>query len=72
LEKFLKSLIFPFIDLDIFDHEALLYLGFVPTLLATLSFFYLPRLKKLILGFFGVLTLMFVAGTSTPVFRLGL
>ena len=70
LEKFLKSLIFPFIDLDIFDHEALLYLGFVPTLLATLSFFYLPRLKKLILGFFGVLTLMFVAGLSTPVFEL--
>lgn len=70
LENFLKSLIFPFIDLDIFDHEALLYLGLIPTLLATLSFFYLPRIKKLILGFFGVLMLMFVAGISTPVFPL--
>ena len=70
LERFLKSLIFPYVDFDNFDHEAFLYFGLVPSTLAILGFFYLPRLKQLVLGFFGILTLLFIAGVSTPLFPL--
>jgi len=70
LKRFVTSLTFPYIDFQNFNHEAFLYLGAVPSILAILGFSKLPLIKKMILGFFGIFTLMFVAGLSTPIFAI--
>lgn len=70
LKRFAVSLLFPYLNLSSFDHESLLYLGMVPSLLSLVGFFYLPRKKKLIFSSLFLLTLAFAAGASTPVFRL--
>jgi len=69
-KKFLIGLIFPYLDFRGFDQESLLYLGFIPSVLAFLGFLHLSKIKKTILMTFGILTLMFVAGLSTPVFKI--
>lgn len=70
LERFLKSLFFPYQDLTVFDHESFLYLGVVPIILAILGFLKLPIKGKFFLGIVGLAALVFVAGTSTPLFEL--
>lgn len=67
-QKLLLSATFPYPILGSLDHEALLYLGLVPTALALVGFWFLPRISKTVLGVFGIFTLIFIAGTSTPVF----
>lgn len=70
LKSFAESLIFPYPNLESFDHESLLYLGIVQIILSIFGFFYLSRIKKIILIIFGIITLLFVAGLSTPIFEL--
>ncbi|MEK7581065.1 MAG: YfhO family protein [Patescibacteria group bacterium] len=69
-KKFVLSLFFPYPIFNSLSHEEFLYLGFSPLLLGTYAFFKLSRGKKLILFMFSVLTLIFIAGTSTPIFEL--
>lgn len=69
-KRLLFSLFFPYPILDTLDHEALLYFGFVPMFLAFIGFIKLPTSKKLAILFFTSLSVLFVAGLSTPVFRL--
>src|SRR3990167_8370018 len=64
LKRFLTSLLFPHFDFQNFDHESILYLGFVPMILALLGFLNLPKLKKIVLIVGVSLTLSFVAGLS--------
>src|SRR3990167_1339133 len=52
------------------DHESFLYLGIVPSLLFLTGFLRLPTIKKVFLISAGVITLLFVAGLSTPIFKL--
>ena len=70
LKRFVSSLVFPYINFDGFDHESFLYLGFIPLLLSILGFFKLPNIKKIVLVLIFIFTLMFVAGLSTPLFKL--
>lgn len=70
IKMFTQSLLFPYKILTDINHEAFLYLGAVPTLLATLGFLKLPAKQKTILILFGSLALLFAAGTSTPLFSL--
>lgn len=69
IKYFLSSLFFPFPYINVLDHEAFLYLGFVPLILATKGFFKLRKNTKIILVVSGLLTLLFVTGTSTPFFK---
>ncbi|MCR4324896.1 MAG: YfhO family protein [Candidatus Curtissbacteria bacterium] len=69
-KKFISSLIFPYTDLGSFDHEELLYFGFVPITLATLGFYFLRGAHKLALTVFGLVSLLFAAGLSTPFFSI--
>lgn len=69
IKYFISSLFFPFFYINDLDHEAFLYLGFVPLILATRGFFKLKKNTKIVLTIFGLLTLLFVAGTSTPFFK---
>src|SRR3990167_11324072 len=52
------------------DHESFLYLGIIPSLLFIVGFLRLPTIKKVFLISAGVITLLFVAGLSTPIFKL--
>lgn len=70
LERFTKSLVFPYGSFKDFDHESFLYLGAVPIVFSALGFLYLEKRKKLFLGAFSMLTLLFIAGASTPVFKI--
>lgn len=70
IKIFTQSLLFPYKILTDLNHEAFLYLGAVPTLLATLGFLKLPAKQKTILTLFGSLALLFAVGTSTPLFSL--
>ena len=70
LKKFLTSLLFPYFNFKSLDHESFLYLGFVPMILAVLGFLYLPKLKKIVLIVSTGLTILFVAGLSTPIFKI--
>jgi hypothetical protein len=70
LKKLLSSLFFPFIYFNSLDHEAFLYMGFVPLILAAKGFLKLKQHTKIILLVFGFISLLFVAGTSTPFFAL--
>lgn len=70
LKMFVTSLVFPYKDLTKFNHEAFLYLGFVPLVFALLGFLTLKRFQKIFLGLISTLTLLFVAGRSTPVFKI--
>lgn len=65
---FFTSLTFPYPVFNLFNHEAFLYLGVVPTLLAIIAFFKLKNWQKIFLGGFLLLTLLYMAGLSTPVF----
>lgn len=68
-KRFITSLSFPYINFGDFDHESFLYLGTVPTALFFLGFFRLSTAKKVFFVIVGFLTLMFVAGLSTPLFQ---
>lgn len=70
LRRFVLSLIFPYPILKDLSHEAFLYLGVAPTLLAALGFLKLKIGQKITLLVSGTLTLAFVAGTSTPLFEI--
>ena len=72
LKRFLISLLFPYLNFDGLDHEAFLYLGIVPTILAALGFLKFSNKKKITLIVVGILTLMFVAGLSTPILKIEL
>jgi len=67
-QKLLLSAIFPYPILNSLDHESLLYLGIVPTVLAAAGFWFLPRIAKITVGIFGLSAFVFIAGASTPVF----
>ncbi|OGE13487.1 hypothetical protein A3G14_04195 [Candidatus Curtissbacteria bacterium RIFCSPLOWO2_12_FULL_38_9] len=69
-QKLLSSLVFPYQNWKNLDHEAFLYLGFIPSILAILGFVHISKLRKIILLAFGVLTLLFIVGLSTPLFPL--
>src|SRR3989344_5917789 len=51
-KRFFTSLFLPYINLDDFDQESLLYLGITPTILAIYGFIYLSKIQKIILTFF--------------------
>lgn len=70
LRRFATSLTFPYINFGSFDHESLIYLGLIPSILATIGFTKLPANKKIFLAIVGILTLLFTAGLSTPLFEL--
>lgn len=69
-EKFMTSLVFPYQSVNGLDHESFLYLGAVPIIFGALGFLYLEKRKKLFLVALSILTLLFIAGESTPVFRI--
>ena len=69
LKKFIMSLIFPYLNLQTLEHESFLYLGIVPIIFGAIGFLYLKNRQKVILLIFALLTLLFVAGQSTPVFK---
>lgn len=68
-KRFISSLVFPYLSLNSLDHESFLYLGIIPTVFALIGFFHLKRSQQILLSIFGILTLLFVAGQSTPVFK---
>lgn len=68
-KRFVSSLVFPYLILNNLDHESFLYLGIVPSIFAVVGFFLLRRNQQILLIILGVLTLLFVAGQSTPVFK---
>ena len=70
LRTFLQSLIFPYLNFASLDHESFLYLGAVPSLLSIFALFHLSGKQKMVVIIFGILTLLFVAGLSTPIFPL--
>lgn len=69
-KKFTTSIIFPYFNLNNVNHEEFLYLGMVPTILAAIGFVRLKVKQKIALLVIGAGTLVFVAGLSTPVFKL--
>ncbi len=70
IKYFLSSLFFPFFYIKHLDHEAFLYLGFVPLVLAIRGYLRLRISAKIILAIIGLLTLLFVSGLSTPIFKI--
>lgn len=69
LKRYVLSLVFPYpISMEL-DHEAFLYLGFIPTALAIFGFLKLKTLQKITLIIFALFALAFAAGTSTPLFE---
>ena len=69
-KRFTQSLLFPYFNFDNFDHESFLYLGFIPSVLFVFGFLRLSNSRRLILGLVGFATLFFVAGLSTPIFKI--
>lgn len=67
-KKFLEDLFIPYLSSNI-NTEEFLYLGLSPMFLALIGFFSLSKLKKIILIIFGLFTLLFVLGLSTPFFE---
>src|SRR3989344_3485688 len=70
LRTFLQSLIFPYLNFNSFNQESFLYLGIVPIVLSIFAIFYLGGKQKIVVIIFGILTVLFIAGLSTPVFPL--
>lgn len=70
IKYFLSSIFFPYLYFNHLDHEAFLYLGFAPLLLGALGFLKLKNTSKIILIVVGSLTLLFVSGLSTPIFKI--
>lgn len=70
IKKFLMSLFFPYSILKELDQESVLFAGFVPTFLAFIGFILLKNIKKLVLVAFLIVTILYIAGTSTPFFKL--
>lgn len=70
LKRMAMSLFFPYANLKDFGHESFLYLGAVPIIFGTLGFFHLKKRQKLFFAVFSLLTILFVAGQSTPVFKI--
>ncbi len=68
--KFSQSLFLPYPILSDIDHESFLYFGIIPSIFLIAGFFRLPIRQKIILSIFAVLTLVYVAGLSTPIFKL--
>lgn len=69
VKRFLTSLLLPYLNFDNFDHEAFLYLGLIPSTLFILGFLNLKNRQKIFLVIIGFLTLAFIAGLSTPIFK---
>ena len=69
LEKFQLSITFPYLSAEKLDHEAFLYFGTVPTLLFLYGFLKLTKSQQITIAAVGILTLLFVAGLSTPIFK---
>lgn len=69
LNTYVRSLIFPYQNLTEFGHETFLYLGVVPLIFSAIGVFHLKRNQKIIVITFALMTLLFVAGQSTPVFK---
>ena len=69
LKRYVLSLVFPYPISGELDHEAFLYLGFIPTALAIFGFLKLKTLQKITLFIFALFALAFAAGTSTPFFE---
>lgn len=69
LSRFILSLVFPYPISGELDHEAFLYLGFIPTALAIFGFLKLKTLQKITLFICALFALAFAAGTSTPLFE---
>ena len=70
LKKFLMSLLFPYPILNELDQESILFIGFIPIILALIGFFFLTRFQKLVFALGMLILGLFIAGTSTPVFKL--
>ena len=70
LRMFLQSLIFPYLNFKSFDQESFLYLGIVPIVLSIFAICHLGGKQKIVVIIFGILTVLFIAGLSTPVFPL--
>lgn len=68
--SFVSSLVMPYPNLTRINHEAFLYLGAMPLILSFIGFTKLKSSQKIILGIFTAITILFVAGQSTPVFRI--
>lgn len=67
-KKFILSLFFPYPLLTKLNHEEFLYLGVAPSILSVIGFLKLSKYTKLTLLFFGIITLLFVLGLSSPIF----
>lgn len=65
-----SSILFPYQQIKSLDHESLLYFGFIPTILATVGFYYLSKFKKLTIALCAAAALIFAAGASTPLFKI--
>ncbi len=70
IKFFLSSLFFPYIYFFYLNHEAFLYVGFVPLILGFIGFLRINNISKIILIIIGFITLMFVTGLSTPIFKI--
>lgn len=70
IKYFLSSLFSPYFYINHLDHEAFLYLGFVPLVFAIRGYLRLRKSTKIILAIFGLVTLLFVSGLSTPIFKI--
>jgi len=70
LKNFILSLIFPYPNLDKFDHESLIYFGLAPIILSIIGFFKLNLQSKVLFSIVFIITLIFIAGTSTPLFEI--
>lgn len=68
IKRYITSLFFPYINFHNLDHEAFLYLGFIPSVLTVVGFYYLSNVKRLIVSTSTIIALLFAAGLSTPIF----
>ncbi|MBI3342378.1 YfhO family protein [Candidatus Curtissbacteria bacterium] len=68
MKKFFLSLFLPYAIFNSLDHESLLYLGLIPTLLSAFIFTKLTKLQKSFLIVVGFLTIIIVLNRSTPIF----
>lgn len=66
-KKFAASLLFPYLEKNL-NHEAFLYLGLVPTILAAIGFLSLSKIKKTVFFCGSLFMLLYISGLSTPIF----
>ncbi len=68
-KKFVQSLTFPYHIFSSLNHEEFLYLGAAPTILSLMGFLKLTLKRKIVLILLGFLTIVFILGLSTPIFK---